>query len=222
MEGQAPDRRSGGQPGDPSSWRISDHDRHQVAEVLRHAAGEGRLDLEELDERLEATYAAKTYSDLVPITADLPGATATPSAAPAPRPAHPAPTGPAARHGSSFSMMGECARRGVWEVPHRHVAASVMGSVVLDLREARFTAAETVIDAYAVMAGIDIIVNPYTRVVIDGIGVMGEFGEARARVMAELTADSPVVRIRGLALMASVKVKRKEMPDEPRKRLGQS
>ena len=57
---------------DPAQLRISDHDRHQVAELLRQAAGEGRLDLEELDERLEAAYSAKTYADLVPITADLP------------------------------------------------------------------------------------------------------------------------------------------------------
>ena len=46
--------------------RVSDEDRHKVAEILREAAGEGRIDLEELDERLEATYAAKTYADLVP------------------------------------------------------------------------------------------------------------------------------------------------------------
>ena len=52
--------------------RISDEDRHQVAEILREAAGEGRIDLDELDERLEATYAARTYADLVPITLDLP------------------------------------------------------------------------------------------------------------------------------------------------------
>src|ERR687894_2167434 len=57
---------------DPAQLRISDADRHQVAEILREAAGEGRLDLDELDERLEATYAARTYADLVPITFDLP------------------------------------------------------------------------------------------------------------------------------------------------------
>lgn len=57
---------------DPSQMRISDSDRHKVSEVLREAAGEGRLDFEELDERLEATFAAKTYADLLPITGDLP------------------------------------------------------------------------------------------------------------------------------------------------------
>ena len=40
--------------------------------MLRQAAGDGRIDLAELDERLEATYAAKTYGELVPITVDLP------------------------------------------------------------------------------------------------------------------------------------------------------
>src|SRR4051794_7789626 len=57
---------------DPSRLRISDQDRHHVAEVLREAAGEGRIDLEELDQRLEATYAARTYADLVPITSTCP------------------------------------------------------------------------------------------------------------------------------------------------------
>ena len=57
---------------DPTQLRVSDEDRHKVAEILREAAGEGRIDFEELDERLEATYAAKTYADLVPITVDLP------------------------------------------------------------------------------------------------------------------------------------------------------
>ena len=57
---------------DRSRLRISDADRHRVAELLREAAGEGRIDMEELDERLEAAYVAKTYADLVPLTADLP------------------------------------------------------------------------------------------------------------------------------------------------------
>src|SRR5688500_12941466 len=59
-------------PGDPAHLRVSDEDRHKVAEILREAAGEGRIDLDELDERLGAAYAAKTYADLVPITVDLP------------------------------------------------------------------------------------------------------------------------------------------------------
>ncbi len=79
MEGQLEPRP------DPSMMRISDSDRHQVAEILRQAAGEGRIDIEELDERLEATYAARTYADLVPITLDLPAHADQPSPARSPR-----------------------------------------------------------------------------------------------------------------------------------------
>ena len=211
---------------EPSRLRISDEDRHKVAEVLRQAAGEGRIDLDELDERLEATYSAKTYGDLVPITADLPvrttGSLPAPphSVPPAVRPAGSQPTVPAATYESSMSFMGDCSRRGVWRVPEQHTAFSMMGSVTLDLREAVFGAHEVTINAVAIMAGIDIIVNPWTQVIVDGVGVMGDFSQSRDKAPAELTAGSPVVRVKGLALMAGVTVQRKPMPGEPRKRLG--
>jgi hypothetical protein len=55
----------------PPALRASDADRERVAAVLRDAGGDGRLDLEELDERLQAAYAARTHADLEPLTADL-------------------------------------------------------------------------------------------------------------------------------------------------------
>ncbi len=203
---------------DASELRISDDDRHKVAEVLREAAGEGRIDLEELDERLEAAYAAKTYGDLVPITSDLPVVGQQHAVAAAPRPS--GPVVPPTSHVSSFSIMGDCTRRGVWEVPAKHNAFSLMGSITLDLREAQFTAQETVIEAYAIMAGIDIYVNPQTRVIVEGIGIMGEFSEGKSKVAADLRPDSPVVRIKGMALMAGVGVKRKDLPGTTKNRLG--
>ena len=204
-------------PRDVSQLRISDEDRHKVAEVLRQAAGEGRIDLEELEERLEATYAAKTYGELVPITADLPVAGHHP---PTPAPYAGTALVPATSHATSFSVMGDCTRRGVWEVPAKHNAFSLMGGITLDLREARFAAHETVIEAYAIMAGIDIVVNAQTRVIVEGVGIMGDFSEARSKVPADLRPDSPVVRVKGLALMAGVSVKRKDLPGTARNRLG--
>jgi Domain of unknown function (DUF1707). len=55
-----------------SELRASDQDRQKVADRLRDAVNEGRIDLFEYDERLAAAYAAKTYGDLAGITADLP------------------------------------------------------------------------------------------------------------------------------------------------------
>ena len=203
---------------DPNQLRISDSDRHQVAEVLRHAAGEGRIDFDELDERLEAAYAAKTYADLVPITADLP--TRVTSSVTLPQPRATTPPVPAATYSSSISVMGDCSRRGVWQVPERHTAFSMMGSVTLDLREAQFAAPEVTINAYAIMAGIDVIVNAHTQVIVEGVGIMGDFSESRPKVPAEITPASQVVRVKGMALMAGVSVQRKPMPGESRRRLG--
>jgi hypothetical protein len=204
---------------DPNQLRISDSDRHQVAELLRQAAGEGRIDFDELDERLEAAYAAKTYADLVPITADLPTRATGSGPLPQPRPATTPPV-PAATYSNSISVMGDCTRRGVWQVGERHTAFSMMGSVTLDLREAQFAAPEVTIDAYAIMAGIDVIVNAHTQVIVEGVGIMGDFSESRPKVPAEITPTSQVVRVKGMALMAGVSVQRKPMPGESRKRLG--
>jgi Domain of unknown function (DUF1707) len=58
-----------------TTLRASDADREQVAERLRHATAEGRLTAEELEERLEALFAARTYGELDALVADLPGQT---------------------------------------------------------------------------------------------------------------------------------------------------
>jgi hypothetical protein len=203
---------------DPSELRISDDDRHRVAEVLRLAAGEGRIDLEELDERLEATYQAKTYGELVPITVDLPSA-----ARVQPRPVHrdPAPVGPVARYTSSLAVMSETKRVGAWGVQDGHNAFALMGSVLLDLREARFDSDEVVINANAVMGEVKVIINASTAVVVEGMPIMGEFTEHRAEVPFDADRGGPVVRVKGVALMGSVNVQRKGPPGDPlTKRLG--
>ncbi|KOX09593.1 hypothetical protein ADK66_10530 [Micromonospora sp. NRRL B-16802] len=52
--------------------RAADADREAVAERLRAALGEGRLDLHEYDERVQNAYAARTYADLDALLVDLP------------------------------------------------------------------------------------------------------------------------------------------------------
>lgn len=66
--------------------RVADADRELVADRLRRAAGEGRLAPEELEERLEAAFAARTRADLAPLVADLPDEPPRPSPRPSSRP----------------------------------------------------------------------------------------------------------------------------------------
>ena len=203
---------------DPSRLRISDDDRHQVAEVLREAAGQGRIDLDELDERLEATYAARTYADLVPITVDLP--TQPLSQLPT-RPAsaeHPSPVvpgGPAeAKH---LAILGGLERKGVWTVPRQLTVTCFMGGADLDLRRARFAGPEVVITINAVMGGADIKVNPQTHVIMEGTAIFGGYSGPNDDGAPELGDGSPIVRIRGFALMGGVNVSRKPAPGESRR-----
>ena len=201
--------------GDKSELRISDNDRHKAAEVLREAAGEGRIDFEELDQRLEAVYAAKTYGDLVPITADLPSGVTPRSIAPH-REVLPSTT----TWQGSTAVMGECKRRGAWLVPATHTAFAFMGSIELDLREASFAQHDVTITATAIMGEVKIVVDAFTQVVVDGVPIMGEFSMGKDKVTAQLSADSPVVRVRGMALMGSVNVLRHPPPGTPKKFLG--
>jgi len=89
-----------------------------VAERLREAAGDGRLDTDELSQRLEAAFAARTYADLVPLTHDLPEERADdePSARSPRVGGRPGPRW-------SFAMMGGARRGGRWVVPTRYTAA---------------------------------------------------------------------------------------------------
>ncbi|MEV6601246.1 DUF1707 domain-containing protein [Actinoplanes sp. NPDC051346] len=79
--------------------RAGDADREAVAERLRTALNEGRLDLHEYDERLQAVYAAKTYGDLFGLTTDLPGTIPAQRAQLVPQPPEPEPTSGHVHHG---------------------------------------------------------------------------------------------------------------------------
>ncbi|NUT51189.1 MAG: DUF1707 and DUF2154 domain-containing protein [Saccharothrix sp.] len=187
--------------------RASDADREKVAQVLQQAHGEGRLDLHELDERLVAVYAAKTYGDLVPLTADL--GVPTPAVLPAPVQHHV----PASRIGgtpgstTSFAFWSGVERRGEWVVPATHSSVAVMGGIVIDLTKARFAQAETTINAFALMAGIEIIVPEDVTVRVEGIGFMGAFEDSTHKG-APTIPGGPVVRVTGFAMMGAVEVKR--------------
>ncbi|QDH10751.1 DUF1707 domain-containing protein [Nocardioides dongxiaopingii] len=189
--------------------RISDDERHAVAEQLRQAAGEGRIDLEELDERLAAAYGARTYADLVPLTQDLPS-TSTPVVRRASSGSPVADPGPL----RGIAVMSGFERKGVWTAPASMTVVCVMGGATLDFREARFAGPESVLTISAVMGGAEIVVGPEVEVIVEGVGIMGAFVGPSDKVGAELTADSPVLRVRGFAFWSGISVTRKPHRDD--------
>ena len=185
-----------------SQQRVSHADREAVAEQLRQAAGDGRLDTDELGERLEAAFSARTYADLVPLTRDLPD-----GAAPLPQSVPARPTRVGGRPGPrwSFAMMSGSRRRGRWVVPRRYTATAVMGGIELDLRDALLEDRDVTIWAWACMGGIEIEVPPDVDVDVTGLALMGGFDD-HAGVVAP--PGAPVVRVKGFALMGGVDVRR--------------
>lgn len=207
-----PNEDPGQRPAAELELRASDSDRERVADLLREAAAQGRIDMDELDERIEAVYAAKTYGELVPITRDLPADGATPrlgpSAAVAPAAASSAlVVGSDAPVGSStaIAVMSGANRGGSWIVPKRLTAFAFWGGSVIDLREARFEAAVTDIKATAIMGGVQVLVPEGVRVEVHGFGLMGGFTESGSKPAAG--AGAPIVRVRGLAFWGGVLVK---------------
>ncbi|GIF06203.1 DUF1707 SHOCT-like domain-containing protein [Actinoplanes siamensis] len=84
--------------------RAGDSDRQRVADQLKAALDEGRLDLNEYDERVQRAYAARTYGDFDGLLDDLPGAVPVQHAqmqphTPPPAPRQPMPVKPEQHHG---------------------------------------------------------------------------------------------------------------------------
>jgi hypothetical protein len=202
-----------GTPGAPE-MRAGDADRERVAHVLREAAGEGRLTLAELDERLDAVYAAKTYAELEPITRDLPAPGA---AAPAARlsGADWRPVGGAPSWKSGIGVMSGFQRSGVWNVPRKFSALAFWGGGKIDLREARFDEGTVTIRALAIMGGFEIIVPDDITVHVKGLGIMGGFDQ---RASGPGVPGSPTVVVKGLAFWGGVGVKRRKSGRQKKKR----
>jgi hypothetical protein len=65
----------GGVPGsgpNQDNVRASDEDRERIVEQLRRHASDGRLTMDEFEERMSAAYEARTYGELAELTRDLP------------------------------------------------------------------------------------------------------------------------------------------------------
>ena len=190
-------------PADHSLMRVSDSDRERAADVLREAAGHGRITMDELEERLELAYAAKTYADLAAVTGDLPGPAQAPSAV---QPAMTGRIGGTPRSKFSVAIMSGARRMGRWVVPRNYVGVAVMGGIELDLREAQFSEPEVTIHAYTLMGGIEITVPEDVDVDVSGFAFMGGFDH---NASGPGVPGAPRVRVLGFALMGGVDVRRK-------------
>jgi hypothetical protein len=143
--------------------RASHDDRDRVAEILRIAAGDGRLTAAELDERLEAALAARTTSELAVLTADLPGVAGERGG-----------VAPQAKDLVRIDYQGGNARRaGGWVVPQRMQIRAVGGTVKLDFTEAVITGSTLQIEAEVRGGSLVLVTRPGIEVDADEVAVRG-------------------------------------------------
>jgi hypothetical protein len=184
--------------------RATDADRERVAEQLRGAAAQGQLTFEELDERLDAAYAARTGGDLVPLTADLQlGAVAAAAAGPG--------TGITVRRGPGgarwlIAIMGGCERKGRWRLAERATSLNIMGGADLDLTEAEFAGDHVELTVFSLMGGADIRVPEDLHVELSEFAFMG--GNSVKAETEPPRPGGPVLRLRLISIMGGSDVKR--------------
>jgi hypothetical protein len=153
--------------------RVSHADRDQVAEALRIAAGDGRLDSDELDERLEKALTARTYDDLAVLLTDLP-ATGTELA---PLPAAVAAALPGVAPGPAKELLkihvtsGHSQKVGRWSVPARMDLRARSGQIKLDFAQAVATQPTLHIDAEVSSGHIILLTKPGIAVDLDDVSV---------------------------------------------------
>ncbi|SHK46419.1 protein of unknown function [Pseudonocardia thermophila] len=189
------------EPSKPPGIRISDADRERAAQRLHKALSEGRITLAELEERLEAVYAARYEADLVPPLADLPVEDTVVA------PYSSVPVTPAGPPVVLRSGMSTIKRTGRWQVPARLRVQSGMGSAVLDFSEAVIGHPVVEIEL-ALGAGSARILVP-EGATADVTGVVATMGSVTSKVSEIRTPDSgPHFVVHGTLGMGSLKVRR--------------
>ncbi|MFG2911859.1 DUF1707 domain-containing protein [Kitasatospora sp. NPDC048298] len=155
--------------GQQSAMRASHADRDRVAELLRVAAGDGRLTPDELDERLEVALSARTLGELAGLTADLPAVSVSADGVVAE-------VKDVLRIDQRWSRVR---REGRWVVPRRLELSVEWCDVTLDFTQAVITQDTLRIDLEMEGKTLTLITRP--GIVVDSDGLALEFSRVRNR-----------------------------------------
>lgn len=172
----------------PDRLRASDADRERVVDVLRNAAEDGRLDLEEFNERAERVLNARTLGDLVPLTTDLVSADTQPIRLD---------TAPVA------AVFRNETRRGRFVVRADESAYALFGTAEIDLRDALLARNHVRLTASSLFGRIHLQIPEGVEVRVRGWSFLGRRITTARPVQAP---DAPVLEIEGFTILGSLRV----------------
>ncbi|WP_211718631.1 DUF1707 domain-containing protein [Nocardiopsis sp. MG754419] len=168
--------------------RASNSDRERVGAVLRAAVADGRLDMEEFEERMVRAEEARTLGELPAITSDLLPAEEQPIRLD-PQP--------------MIGVFARESRKGRWVALGGEYAVAVAGRVEVDLREALLVHGHTRMTVTAVLGRIDVRVPDGVEVRVRGWSFLGRRSTS---TRPSPLSDPPVLEIDGFSLLGIVRV----------------
>jgi Domain of unknown function (DUF1707) len=180
--------------------RASDADREHTAELLRQAAGEGRLDVDELEERLSSVYATRTQRELDLLVADVV----------VPEHRQRGRRVPVRRGDDGtrwlVAVMSGHDRKGRWRVGANLNVINVMGGSDLDFNDAEFADDVVTVTVFSLMGGASIRVPEGLNVEVSNFALMGgndaDIGNERP------DPGGPTLRLKLISIMGGSDVKR--------------
>jgi hypothetical protein len=194
--------------------RASHDDRDRAVEVLRVAAGDGRITAEELDERVGAALTARTYGELAALISDLPP---TPGSLPL------TPGSPGAKAKDLVRIecdTGTASRDGPWLVPRRMEVRLRMGSVTLDFTEAVISWPSLEIDADIQTGTLTLVIAPGILVSTDDMAI----STGTVKVDAPWGPEVPVrfrIDVSGRVGTGTITARPPRLPRRPRRSFWQ-
>ena len=184
--------------GDLPDIRATDADRERTVTVLRTSGANGQLTVDELDERVEAAYAAKTRGELERLVEDL-GDTRHRPADVAVRPGD---------DGTRWvvSVLGGSDRKGRWRLGRTVSVVNVMGGSDLDLNDAEFAGEVVEMRVFSLMGGSNVWIPEGLDIEVSEFALMGgnevRIGEPRPG------DGGPLLRLNLISIMGGTTVRR--------------
>ena len=183
--------------------------REQAVEVLTEHFSRNVMDMDEFEGLLDSVNRCSTTSELRELLSKLPPLESLKSATDLMS----APGGPPVvvdadrvrPRGFLLSVLSGTTRAGRWIPARKSFALGVLGGISLDFREAVLGAGVTDVNVLAVLGGVEIIVPPEMAVEVDGMAVLGGF-EYQTNAPPRTDPNPPILRVRGLAVLAGVNV----------------
>jgi len=169
--------------------RMSDHDREQVVARLYEAVGEGRLTMDEFEDRLTGALAARTFGEVVPYLADLPATVPISGAAQV-----------------DLKVVGSPLRRiGRWIAPPRMNINARGSSVTINYTEAIVASPVIQIDLSLTGSSLRLIVPPGSSADLTGLTLHG--GSAKSGRMSTVRGGGLHLVLTGEVIGSSLRVR---------------